>query len=171
MAETLNILPSSIIAGESIVKTITGIVAGESSLSYQFAADTPVSVDCAVVNDAFILTVSAAQTLTFRNGRISFVGMLTDNAGVVSCVDSGVIIVAPSPMATSDYSTALTAVEAAIAEYGSNPNAKVKVGDIDIEYKSLDDLLTLRNFYRNEVKKDKGQAPAGGPLFINTRFK
>lgn len=172
MANQLNILPTSLIAGESINKTITGItdVTGF-TLSYLFSASTPLTVACTVESDQWTLDVTAAQTLTFKRGTVRFAAMLTETAtGVVTCVDSGLISVEASPIATSDYSAALTAVESAIATYGSNPNKRLQLGTMMIEYRDLDDLIKLRDFYRGEIARETGNGYAGGPFRILSRF-
>lgn len=169
MAEELNILPSSIVAGESIVKTITGVTKS-GTLIYSFQASTPFSVVCDDIGDSFVLSVSAAQTLTMPAGSVRFAAFQVID-GVSKCVDSGIIYVTASPLATSEYTAALAAVDAAILTYGSNPNRKIKVGQLDIEYKNLSDLLALRNHYRMLINRDLGKRGTGGLFFMNTRFQ
>lgn len=171
MEGKLNILPSALIAGESIKVNITGVSVSGNSLKYSFGADTPISVECETSDDVFVLNVPAASTLTWKQGDVRFVGMLTDGGGVVSCVDYGIISVAASPLATSDYTEALSQVEAAIKEWGSTPNAKIKVGEIDITVKSLDELMTLRKFYTSLIAKETGKGPSGGPRILYTQFR
>jgi len=168
MADQLNILPSTLFAGESINETISGLTLS-GVVIYSFSASIPVSVTCTENDPSFVLTVTAAQTITFKHGSIKYTGIQTID-GVATCIDYGSISVTASPAATSDYTSALATVEAAILAYGSSANKKIKVDTIEIEYRDLDDLLTLRNFYKNEITKDTGKPQSGGPFNIYSRF-
>ena len=170
MATELSVLPTSIVAGETLTATLTGVSTTGRTCSYQFASKTPLTVACTIVDGVFILTVSAAQTLTLKGGVIRFAALATTTAtGAVACVDSGYITVESSPVATSDYSAALTAVDAAIANYAANPNKRVSLGAMSVEYRTLDELLTLRAFYISEIQRDLTGAGTG-PTRILSRF-
>lgn len=170
MATELHALPTSIVAGETLAATLTGVLTTGRSCSYQFASKTPLTVACTIVNGVFILTVSAAQTLILKSGIIRFAAFATTTAtSVVECVDSGYLTVEASPLATSDYSAALTAVDAAIANYAANPNKRVALGAMSVEYRSLDELLALRAFYIGEIQRDISGAGTG-PTRILARF-
>ena len=53
---------------------------------------------------------------------------------------------------------ALDAINAVLADRAAAPNGKVKVGDKEIEYASLADLISLRNFYKKEVRREEGKS-------------
>jgi len=166
----LNILPSSIVAGESIVESITGVTVTGYSLVYQFSATPPISVSCTGTTD-WTLTVTPAQTLTMKPSIIRFAALHTNNStNQTTCVDSGMFVVAASPLATSQYSAALVAVDAAILDYAGNANKSLTLGPMSITYRSLDELLNLRAFYKNEIAKDQS-GRGGGPFAIFTRFQ
>jgi len=172
MAEQKSILPTSLFAGESIVKTITGVTVTGYTLDYKFNCQpTPISVTCTGAT-TWTLTVTSVQTLLWQRGVVSFVAYLTNTSdGSVSVVDFGDIDVEASPMATSQYTAALAAVEAAILTYASNPNRKINVGSINIEYKDMNELLKLRAFYQSEIAKQTGRGYGGGVVTLSTRFR
>lgn len=171
MADELSVLPTSIVAGESFTATLTGIDTTGKTCAYSFAAATPFSVTCTINGSGlFVLSVSAAQSLTLKAGNIRFVGMVTTTSGgAVECVDSGYLLVEPSPLATSNYSAALVAIDAAILTFASNPNRRVNLGTMSVEYKTLDELLSLRAFYQSEIQRDIN-GTGTGPSRILTRF-
>ena len=171
MATELSILPTSITAGESFTATLTATVTvtGRTCV-YQFKAAVPFSVTCTDNGTRFILTVTAAQSLTFKAGNIYFAAFATTTStGEVACVDSGYLTVAPNPLATSSYSTALAAVEAAIANYAANPNKRVSLGTMSLEYRDLDDLIALKSYYQSEIARDL-TGRGNGPFRISPRF-
>jgi hypothetical protein len=170
MAKELHVLPVQIIAGESISATLVGVSATGRTCSYAFKANTPFSVACSIVDGAFVLSVSSAQSLILKAGRIPFVAMATTTeGGAVECVDSGYLSVEPNPLSTSSFSAALAAVEAAILKFASNPNRQLALDGMSITYKTLDELLSLRSFYRSEISRDLG-GRGSGPMRISTRF-
>lgn len=174
MADVLSILPSDIVAGESISESIPSTTVTGYSLAYHFSASTPITVACtASGTTAWTLIVTAAQTLLWKRGQVRFAGMLTNTStGVVTCIDSGTIIVSASPLATSQYTAFVTAIDAAILTFGSNPNKRLSLGAMSIEYKSLEDLLGLRAWAQGMANAETGNATAGGGGFnrIYTRF-
>lgn len=174
MADALSILPTDIVAGESISESIPSTTVTGYTLAYHFSASTPITVACvASGTTAWTLLVTAAQTLLWKRGQVRYAGMLTNTStGVVTCIDSGVINVAASPLATSQYTAFVTAIDAAILTFGSNPNKRLSLGAMSIEYKSLDDLLGLRAWAQSMANAETGNATAGGGGFnrIYTRF-
>ena len=171
MATELSILPTSITAGESFTATLpsTVTVTGRTCV-YQFKAPVPFSVTCAAGETQFVLSVTAAQSLTLKAGNIYFAAFATTTStGAVACVDSGYLTVAPNPLATSSYSTALAAVEAAIANYAANPNKRVSLGTMSLEYRDLDDLIALKSYYQSEIARDL-TGRGNGPFRISPRF-
>jgi len=156
-------------AGESINESITGLTF-PGAVIYTFGSSTPVSVTCTEDDPNYTLLVTGTQTLTFGYGDIKYTAMQTIGT-VTTCIDYGTISVSASPAATSDYSTQLTAVDTAIANYATNANKKIKVGEIEIEYRNLKELLNLRSYYSNLVAKDTGRGPRGGPYHIYSRFQ
>jgi hypothetical protein len=88
----------------------------------------------------------------------------------VTVIDSGTITVEASPIATSQYTAALAAVEAAILSYASNPNRSISVGTIRIDYKDFKELEMLRDYYKREIAKETGNGYGGGRVVLLTRF-
>jgi hypothetical protein len=170
MATALNILPKNIIAGESIVKVIT-VPSDCVTAVYQFASETPLSVALTEVTGVFTLTVSSAQTTTFKRGSIRFVGLSTDDDGLVTCFDSGIINVEASPMATSKYAPALLAAEEALARYVASEFQRTQLGDMSTDAKKLEDLQNNVDYYKRLVAIDTGTSNySGGPIRILMRF-
>jgi len=172
MAEQKNILPSTLFAGESIVKTITGATVSGYTLRYDFNSQPiPVSVSCVSTTGLWVLTVSSAQSLLWARGTVAFVAYHTNSTtGAVSVIDYGEIALEASPMTVSQYQAALTAVEAAILSYASNPNKRINVDTINIEYKSYDELKKLRDFYKQMIAQETGRGYGGGIVKLSTRF-
>lgn len=171
MATELSILPTSITAGESFTATLpaTVTVAGRTCV-YQFKAAVPFSVTCTDNGTRFILTMTAAQSLTLKAGNIYFAAFATTTStGEVECVDSGYLTVEPNPLASSSYATALAAVEAAIANYAANPNKRVSLGTMSLEYRDLDDLIALKSYYQSEIAREL-TGRGNGPFRISPRF-
>lgn len=159
--ENAGIMPASIISGETIAVEINKpyyTAAGGYTITYQFAAAAPVVVSAVADGALWALTVTAAQTLLWRPGSLRFAGMATHTAsGVVTAFDAGAITVSPSPMAASEYAAALTAIDAAIANYATNPRRSFALGSMSVTYASLHELLDLRAFYRAEVSMQTGR--------------
>lgn len=167
--ENAGFLPTRIIAGETLLvsKAHSGadiIIDGYSSadgdsLAYQFAAPTPITV-AAVTNGGtgWTLTVTAAQTLLWAPGRLSFVGYVT-SGGNTFAIDAGYIDVDASPLRVSEWKARLTAVDAAIASLAANPRASVSVGGISYTYRQTSQLLELRDFIKARLAEDTASRP------------
>ncbi len=182
MTVNAGFIPDRVIAGETIwiaaantVQSGQDIIltdyspAGGDSLVYQFSADTPISVTAIPNGDdsGWTLEVTGAQTLLWDAGDIRFVGLVTDSDSRSFAIDSGTIEVTASPMATSDYAAALTAIEAAISDYASNPHGSFTLDGMQVTYRALKDLLGLRAFYRAQVARETGKRTK---RIIRTRF-
>jgi hypothetical protein len=125
---SLGYVPQRVIAGETIwvaaantIQSASDIIlddftpAGGATLSYQFAAATPITV-AAVANGAntgWTLEVTSAQTLAWKAGVIRFAGYATKSARTYA-VDAGSIMVTASPLATSAWTAIVAACDAAI---------------------------------------------------------
>lgn len=181
MTENAGFLPARIVSGETIWIDADNTAqdseditfddyspADGDTLKYQFAASTPIEVDAVAnaANDGWTLTVTAAQTLTFKAGSVNFVAMVT-SGGKTFAVDQGTIYVTANPTQTSDYATALTTVDAAIADYGSNPHSSFMLDGMQVTYRRLSDLINLRNHYRSLIAEETGKRPK---RIIRSRF-
>jgi hypothetical protein len=176
-------LPDRVVAGESIWLSADNSAqdgedliftdytpAGGYTLAYQFAAKTPISV-AATANSAdtgWSLTVTGAQTLLWLPGIIRFAGFVTHTSSTrIFAVDEGSIAVTASPLAVSEYAAALTLIEAAILSFATDPQRSFALGELNVSYGSLDDLLNLRTFYKAEVARQTGKRIK---RIIRTRF-
>ena len=175
MATEQNILPTAIVAGETVSETITMVDYPAASgwvVSYRFATPTPLTQACTGgTAGAWVLALTSAQTLTIPSGRVRFDALATQTVGEavaqVVCVDSGVIVVEASPLTVSAWSTVLTAVDAAIATWGTNDQRSMSIEGMSISYKSLDELLKLRAFCTHEINRDTGNKR---PRLVRSRF-
>lgn len=167
MATELNVLPVSIVAGETLSAAISGVT-GSGTLTYSFAGKTIVSQAAQLDGVAFTLTLSPAQTISLGPGRIRFVAMQVISE-VSSCVDSGFLFIESSPLLTSDYTAALAAVEAAILNYATSTNRSISIGGVSVTYRDLNELLKLRQFYRDEIMADTTGA-GETPVRVSSRF-
>jgi hypothetical protein len=174
--QNLGFLPEWIVAGETIwIAAANTAQSGEDiilddtylpethTLAYDFAGTTPTTITAAANTGGtgWTLEVSATETVTWRGGAVAFRGKVTDKTtGRVTTVDVGEIQVKASPLTVSQYAAALAAVEAAIAEYAANPYGSFTVpGGMTVNYRSMDELLALRSFYRAEVARETATRP------------
>lgn len=116
---------------------------------------------------------SSAVTFPVEGGKVrmdtgslpagEYVGVWMDAAGGILARLSLTILQNPATAdADADLRSparrALDAINAVLADRAAAPNGRVKVGDKEIEYASLADLISLRNFYRKEVRKEEGKS-------------
>lgn len=176
-------LPDRVVAGESIWLSADNSAqdgedliftdytpAGGYTLAYQFAAKTPISVTAAANsgNTGWILTVTGAQTLLWLPGVVRFAGFVTHtSSGRIFAVDEGAVAVTASPLAVSEYAAALTLIETAILNFATDPTRSFAIGELNVSYGSLKDLLDLRAFYKAEVARQTGKRIK---RIIRTRF-
>lgn len=174
MAENLGYIPARVVAGETIwiaaantLHDAADIVIDRISpadgytLAYQFAAPTPITV-AAVANGSntgWTLTVTAAQTLLWRAGALSFAALATDSSSRVFAVDAGSISVTASPLAVSQYAVALTAIDAAILNFATGAQRSFTLGDMSVSYGTLQELLDLRAHYVAEIARETSKRP------------
>jgi hypothetical protein len=176
-------MPERIIAGESIWIAAANTAqdgediifddftpAGGYSLAYQFAAATPITV-AAVKNGGetgWTLDVTGAQTLLWAPSKLTFSGFVTHTATArVFAVDHGTIMVEASPLRVSVWAAALTACDAAIANYAATPKGTVTMGDMSVSYRSQDQLVQMRDYIAHRLRQDTGQRQR---LIIRARF-
>jgi hypothetical protein len=140
------------------------------TLAYQFASDTPITVDAAANGDdtGWTLTVTAAQTLAWNAGTLAYAGYVTKTAGGhVTCVDSGTISVTASPLKVSAWKAVVASCDAAIANYAANPYGSIMIDGIQSTYRSLKQLTDLRGYAKSMLAADTANRPR---RIIRTRF-
>jgi len=176
-------LPKQVVAGETIWISADNTAQGMSditfagytpadgyTLAYQFAGTTPAAVaaQANAADTGWGLTVTAAETLTWKAGVVRFVAYVTHTeSGKVYAVEGGEIAVIASPLATSSYTAALTACDAAIANYAANPHGSVGIGEMSVTYRSMADLIKLRDYLKSLIAEELGNRPI---RIIRTRF-
>jgi len=177
MASQLGYIPANVTAGETIYISADNATqtdrnndiilddyspADSWTLYYDFAADTPITVTGVANddNDGWELTVTSAQTLLWKAGLMSFSArVVNSDSSLTIVVDDGTISVKASPLAVSSYKTALTKIDAAIADYAQNPMSSFSLGDQTISYRSLQELLDLRYYYKYLVELETARRP------------
>lgn len=174
-------LPVRIVAGETIWIAAANANQGAAdlfftgytpaagyTLAYQFAADTPITVSAAAngAGTGWTLEVTGAQTLLWQPGRIVYTGLAT-LSGRSFAVDTGSITVDASPLRVSSWVAVLASVDAAIAQYASNPQGSISCGEISVSFRSLEQLTALRDYVAYRLQQDSA---ARVPRIIRSRF-
>jgi len=170
MVEPLNIMPDQVTAGESLaVKVVLTdqTPAGGWSLAYRFAASNPITATGTVDGDGWMITLSPAQTITLTPGPMLF-DAIASKADIAIAVDRGTILVLSSPAAVPKWKTILDSIDAAIAGYASNPNRSIGMGDMQVTYRSLEELKNLRAYAVSMLRKETGTAK---PRIIRAVFR
>ena len=183
MTENLGFIPAQIIAGETIWIAAANTIGDAEDITledfplttghtlvYQFAAATPITVN-AVENaglTGWTLEVTAAQTLVWKPGRISFAGYVTvTSTGRKYAVDAGAVTVTASPLATSNWTAIKAACEAALLTGATSGVLSWGVDGVNTAYKSTAELISLREYARTMELRDTGNKPA---RMLRTRF-
>jgi hypothetical protein len=180
--ENAGYMPTTLTAGESIWIaaantaqsrddiTFDDYTPAHYTLAYQFAAATPITV-AAVANGAgtgWTLDVTAAQTLTWKAGNLRYVAYATHTSTSRKfVVDSGVISVSPSPLATSAWTAVVAACDAALLAGATAGVMSLGVDGMSITYGSREQVKDLRNYAREMELRDTGNRPA---RIMRTRF-
>lgn len=175
MATQLEIMPTELVAGETISKTLTIAdypVEDGWAVSYRFATPTPITQACTGGGaGVWAIALSSAQTLTIPSGRIRFDALATqtvdEEVAQVVAVDSGVIHVTSSPLIVSKWSAVLASVEAAIATWGTSDQRSMSIEGMSVSYRSIDELLKLRAFCTQQIQKETGNKR---PHILRSRF-
>jgi len=182
MATNLGYMPRKIVGGETILRdadtggvmTFDGYSPADGySLAYQFAAETPFTVDADPSDDdaGWTIEITGAQTLAIPPGVLPFVGMVSKTVdGVLRsfAVDQGVIDVAASPLRVSAWQAVLAQVDAAMADYASNPHGTINTDGMSVTYRSFNQLSHLRDYALMMLRKDTS---ARMPHVIRSRFQ
>lgn len=174
MAE-LNLLPETLVAGETVSVAVSlplYTAASGWAVAYRFAATTPFSVSCTGGTDgAWTLALTSAQTLSLKTGGLRFDAIATQTVGKavaqVVAVDSGTITVTASPLLVSQWEAVLTAVDAAIASWGTSNHRSMSIEGMSVSYRSLDELTRLRAFCVTQIRRETGNR---GPFIIRSMF-
>lgn len=172
MATHCGFIPESIVAGESIWLSASNTTqsaeditfadytpAGGYSLSYDFAATTPITVSAVANGEStgWTLEVTSAQTLLWKSGQLSFAGYVTHTAtGRKFAVDAGYISVNASPLSVSQWSAVVAACDKAILESGSSGYTSFSVPGVNATFKSTADIIALRDYARTMERQESG---------------
>jgi hypothetical protein len=172
MATHCGFIPDEIIAGETIWLSASNSTqsaeditfadytpAGGYTLAYDFAAPTPITVAATANGDntGWSLEVTAAQTLLWKSGQLSFSGCVTHTAtGRKFAVDAGYITVQASPLSTSQWSAIVAACDAAMVECAASGYASFSVAGMNVTFKSTSDIIALRDYARTMERQETG---------------
>jgi hypothetical protein len=177
-----NYMPARIIGGESIIRdadhggivTFAGYTPADGyALVYQFAAaSTPFSVSGVASDDdtGWTIEITGAQTLPLQPGILPFAAFATitvDDVDRQYLVDAGTIEVTASPLRVSSWQAVLASVDAAIAEFATTPQGSVTVDGMSVSYRSMTDLIRLREYILSQLRKDTARR---NPAIIRSRY-
>ncbi len=171
MSGTLNLMPDSLVAGESLSVTVT--VAGYSpddgwSLAYRFAAQ-PTGITAAGADNGaggWTVSLTSAQTLTMLSGSMRYDALVTKGDESVA-VDKGAIVVSSSPLLASKWATVLDSVDAAIATWGTSDQRSITIEGMSIYYRQIEELFKLRTFCLRMIARESGNKQSA---IVRTRF-
>jgi hypothetical protein len=166
-------IPAQITGGESIwvsseneAQSSSDIFFGAYSpengytLAYQFGTNPPTAVDATPTTDekGWTLDVGGATTLAWNPGRIAFAGIVTHTStGRTFVVDQGGVYVNASPLRVSSWQAVLDAIDAAMLTVGAQPNSSITVDGMTVSYRGANDLLRLRDYAEQQLRKDTGR--------------
>lgn len=174
MASTLNLIPETLTAGESLSVSVSvsdykpsdgwalvyKFVYGVSSITANGNEDAEI--------DGWTVELTPAETLSIPSGTISFHAFAQKSSESViiesHCVDAGTIQV---KSLVSKWSAVLESVEAAIASWGTSDQRSMSIEGMSVSYRSIEELLHLRAFCTQQIKKELGRK---GPHLLRTRF-
>lgn len=179
----LAIIPADIRGGESLWISasnpdypqdiiVYGSLPDTHNLSYTFSTgiSLPLTVEGLPNGDGtgWTLELTPAQTLAFTPGPVRYTGQVTNkDTGRVKIVDEGTLFVMSSPARASHWGAVVQSIDAAIADYASNPNGRITMGDMSVSYRSIDELIRLREYAIHMLQADSGRSPR---RIIRTRF-
>jgi len=102
-------------------------------------------------------------------GRIPYTVLATDAGGVTEAVAHGAFTVRCA--GRSALRDVIAAIDEAVRTWGTNPNRSVSVGEINITYKSLDELLAVRAQYVQRAEEEEnGRSLTGGLRVVEVCF-
>lgn len=123
------------------------------------------------------ILVTAAVTASWAPGAYWYVLRATNGAEVVE-VETGQITVTPDLAAiTENYDgrtqaqIALEAIEAVLARRATLDQERYRINNRELYRTSIADLMTLRNFYRREVRNEQGTACGRNPFGTTVRVR
>lgn len=159
-------------ANDTLFKTT--YVAGETAKAAVTAPDA-VSVVAVVGADTVTMTRDSGGAWVARVPTAAMIGkvrwsiMATQADGSVECLAQGAFIVTCA--GRSPLWDVVEKIDEAVKTWGTNPNRSISVGEIRIDYKSLDDLLSVRAEYVQRAEAQEcGRALTGGLRVVEVKF-
>lgn len=122
-------------------------------------------VELALVDGAWTGSVPTSALV----GRVNYTVFATFADGGVEAVAHGAFIVRCA--GRSPLRDVIDAIDKAVQTWGTNPNRSIAVGEINITYKSLDELLAVRAQYvARAEEQESGAALTGGLRVVEVCF-
>ncbi len=119
------------------------------------------------------LICNAETTATFNPGIYKF--QLIDNLGILESGDSEVIqnylLSEQGQVVKTRNQILLEAIEAQLAGVATSAQSSISVGDKSISYMSINELLKLRQYYKNKVDQEQGKRNADNEGRILYRWR
>ena len=161
MAEVVTIFKASYVAGETAKLVVQA--ADAITVSAVVGASTVVLTNAG--NGVWAASVPTAAL----NGRVCWSVMVTDATGDVECIARGAFAVCCA--GRSPLRDIIDKIDDAVRTWGTNPNRSISVGEIRIDYKSLDDLLAVRAQYvQRAEEQESGRTLTGGLRIVEVKF-
>ena len=102
-------------------------------------------------------------------GRVPWTVLATDAQGLTCALAHGEFTVRCA--GRSKLREVIAAIDEAVRTWGTNPNRSIAVGEIQITYKSLDELLAVRAQYVQRAEEEEsGRALTGGLRVVEVCF-
>lgn len=115
--------------------------------------------------DAWVARIPTAAMI----GKVRYAIMATQADGSVECLAQGAFIVTCA--GRSPLWDVVEKIDEAVKTWGTNPNRSISVGEIRIDYKSLDDLLSVRAQYVQRAEEQEcGRRLTGGLRVVEVKF-
>jgi hypothetical protein len=179
-ADIPTIEPLSFIAGDTVKWTISlsDWPATDWTLKYSLmklsATTSVISFSSTADGSAHAVVISKTTSAGYSPGKYSWQSYV-ENAGITEhySISSGFLEIKPTFQtvtafdARSDAQKTYEAIEAFIMGRASIDQARRKIGDREIQYISLNELMNFRNLYRDEYYREIGRS---GPKVIKYQF-
>jgi len=102
-------------------------------------------------------------------GPVNWTAFVKDASGGVEAVGHGTFFVRCA--GRSPLRDVVSKIDEAVRTWGTNPNRSIAVGEINITYKTLDELLAVRAQYVQQAEaQESGKVLTGGLRTVEVKF-
>lgn len=164
MTDIPTVTQKTITAGDSVswVINLTDYPASESwELSYVLLnSSSKITITSEADGDSHLIDVSAATTAAYTAGEYKYTALITDGTDRYT-VETGTITMLPDPAEQTTYDgrtfaeVCLENIESILQGKASADNYSYSIGGRSLSKYSWDELITARNYFANEVRKEQ----------------